>query len=91
MYVRSSPLIVIVWLAAFVARAVLRAYLPHTQGGAAALAGDALLAFAVGALITSCYVIYKKYRLAVQHACTVQFNNTSSSADTSAVRSNERA
>jgi hypothetical protein len=61
MYVHSSPLIVIVWLAAFVARAAIRAYLPHAQGGAA-LGGDALLAFAMSALITSYYAIYNKYR-----------------------------
>jgi hypothetical protein len=91
MYVHSSPLIVVVWLAAFVARAVLRAYLPHTQGGAAALGGDALLAFAMGALITSYYVIYGKYRLAVQRAESARFSNTSSSADTSDARSHERA
>jgi Protein of unknown function (DUF1453) len=67
MYVHSSPVIIVVWLAAFVARAALRAYLPHAQSGAA-LGGDGLLAFAIAALITSYYAIYKKYRAALQQA-----------------------
>jgi hypothetical protein len=65
LFVHSSPLIIVIWLAAFVARAAVRAYLPHAQSGAA-LGGDALLAFAMAALITSYYAIYKKYRVAVQ-------------------------
>jgi hypothetical protein len=72
MFVQSSPVIVIVWLAAFVARAALRAYMPHAQGGAA-LAGDGVMAFAVAALITSYYAIYTKYRA---------LSSISSSADT---------
>jgi energy-coupling factor transporter transmembrane protein EcfT len=67
MYVHSSPLIVVIWLLAFVARAAVRAYLPHVQSGAA-LGGDGLLAFAMSAIITSYYAIYKKYRTAVQQA-----------------------
>lgn len=67
MYVHSSPVIVIVWIAAFVARAALRAVLPHAQSEAA-LGGDGLLAFAMAALITSYYAIYKKYRAALQQA-----------------------
>ncbi len=67
MYVRSSPLIIGIWLVAFVARAILRAYLPHAQG-AAALGGDGLLAFAMAALITSYYAIYRKYQAIVQQA-----------------------
>ena len=69
MYVHSSPVIIIVWLAAFVARAVLRAYLPHAHAGTA-LGGDGLMAFAMAALITSYYAIYQKYRTAVQQART---------------------
>lgn len=65
MYVHSSPLIIIVWLAVFVLRAALRAYLPHAQTGAA-LGADGLLAFAMAAVITSYYAIYRKYRSAVQ-------------------------
>jgi len=67
MYVHSSPLIVIIWLLAFVARAAVRAFLPHA-GSAAALGGDGLLAFAMAAIITSYYAIYKKYQWAVQQA-----------------------
>lgn len=67
MYVHSSPFIIIIWLAAFVARASLRAFMPHA-GPAASLAGDGLLAFAVGALMTSYYAIYQKYRTLAQQA-----------------------
>lgn len=67
MYVHSSPVIIAVWLAAFAARAVLRAYLPQAQAGAA-LGGDGLMAFAMAALITSYYAIYRKYRTVVQQA-----------------------
>lgn len=69
MYVHSSPVIIMIWLAAFVARAALRSFLPHAQAGTA-LGGDGLLAFAMGALITSYYAIYQKYRTAVQQAVT---------------------
>jgi Protein of unknown function (DUF1453) len=65
MYVHSSPVIIIVWLAAFVARAAMRTLLPHA-GASTLLAGDALLAFAMAALITSYYAIYQKYRAALQ-------------------------
>jgi uncharacterized membrane protein len=61
MYVHSSPLIIVIWIAAFVARAALRALLPQAQTGAA-LGGDGLLAFAMAALVASYYSIYMKYR-----------------------------
>lgn len=67
MYVHSSPVIIIVWLAAFAARAIVRALMPHAQSGAAVWS-DGLLAFAMAALITSYYAIYKKYRVALQQA-----------------------
>ena len=67
MYVHSSPLIIGIWIAAFAARAVLRAYLPHAQG-ATTLGGDGLLAFAMAALITSYYAIYRKYQVVLQQA-----------------------
>jgi hypothetical protein len=70
MYVHSSPVIIVIWLAAFVARTALRAYLPHAQAGTM-LGGDALLAFAMAALITSYYAIFKKYQTAVQQAAAV--------------------
>lgn len=66
MYVHSSPLIVMVWLAAFIARAAVRAMMPHSQAGA--LGADGALAFAMAALITSYYAIYVKYRGVVQQA-----------------------
>jgi hypothetical protein len=61
MYVHSSPVIVIVWIAALLARALLRYLLPGAQSGAS-IWGDGLLAFAAAALITSCFMIYAKYR-----------------------------
>lgn len=70
MYVHSSPLIVVVWIGAFVARAAVRTFMPHAGSGAA-LAGDGLLAFAMGALITSYYAIYLKYQALAQQAATV--------------------
>lgn len=71
MYVHSSPVVIGIWLGAFVVRLGLRTLLPHAPGFTA-LGGDALLAFAMGALITSYYAIYQKYRTAVlQHAPAV--------------------
>lgn len=61
MYVHSSPVIVIIWIGAFLARAVLRYAMPGAQSGAS-IWGDGLLAFAVAALITSCFMIYSKYK-----------------------------
>lgn len=65
MYVHSSPVIVIVWIAAFLVRALLRYVMPGAQSGASVW-GDGLLAFAVAALITSCFMIYAKYRRLAQ-------------------------
>jgi hypothetical protein len=61
MYVHSSPVIIVIWIAALLARAVLRYLLPGAQSGAG-IWGDGLLAFAVAALITSAFMIYAKYR-----------------------------
>ncbi|MFN2449358.1 MAG: hypothetical protein ABR508_06130 [Candidatus Baltobacteraceae bacterium] len=58
--VRSSPLIVLVWLVAFGLRALVRYLAPHS-GPAASLAGDGVLAFAVSALIVSYVIIYQRY------------------------------
>lgn len=69
MYVHSSPIIVIVWLAAFVARAALRFLMPGAQTGAN-IWGDGLLAFAVAAIVTSCFAIYAKYRRVTQQPQT---------------------
>lgn len=65
MYVHSSPIIIIVWLAAFLGRAALRLLVPGAHTGAS-IWGDGLLAFAVAALVTSCFAIYAKYRQAAQ-------------------------
>lgn len=65
MYVHSSPVIIVVWIAALLARALLRYLLPGAQSGAS-IWGDGLLAFAVAALITSCFMIYSKYRQLAQ-------------------------
>lgn len=67
MYVHSSPIIMIVWIAAFVARAAIRYVVPGAQTGAN-IWGDGLLAFAVAALIASCFMIYSKYRQLTQQA-----------------------
>ncbi len=64
MYVHSSPLIIVVWLAAFALRALVRIVAPHA-GPAATLAGDAALTFAISALVVSYVVIYQRYRAAL--------------------------
>lgn len=61
MFVRSSPAIVFLWLGAFVARAAIR-YLVPGADTAEGVWGTGLMAFAVGALVTSYYAIYVKYR-----------------------------
>lgn len=61
MYVHSSPLIVVVWLAAFALRALIRYFMPHASE-LTAVVGDGLLAFAVSALITSYAIIYQRYK-----------------------------
>lgn len=61
MYVHSSPLIVVVWLAAFAVRALIRYFMPHA-GPMTAVVGDGLMAFAVGALIASYVIIYQRYK-----------------------------
>ncbi len=65
MYVHSSPVIIAVWIVALLGRALVRYLLPGAQSGAS-IWGDGLLAFAVAALITSCFMIYAKYRQLVQ-------------------------
>jgi CcdC-like protein len=60
MYLDPSWLVLAIWLGAFVIRAFLR-YIFHT-GYTAALLGDGLIAFAVGAVLVSYYIIYRKYK-----------------------------
>lgn len=61
LYIHSSPFIIAIWLVAFLARAAIRAFMPHA-GGSAGVWSDGLLAFAMAALITSYYAIYLKYK-----------------------------
>lgn len=64
MYLGASWIVAVIWLGAFAIRAGLRIALMGTSY--AAPLGDALLAFAIGMLVTSYYVIYRKY-LALEH------------------------
>jgi membrane protein CcdC involved in cytochrome C biogenesis len=61
MLLGPSWIVAIVWVGAFVIRAGLRYAFAGTAY--AAPLGDGLLAFAIGMLITSYYVIYRKYRM----------------------------
>ena len=65
MYVHSSPVIMVVWIVAFVARAAIRYVVPGAHTGAN-LWGDGLLAFAMSAIVTSSFMIYAQYRQLVQ-------------------------
>jgi hypothetical protein len=65
MFVHSSPVIIVIWLCAFLARAGLRYVLPGASTGAS-IWSDGLLAFAMAALITSYAAIYTKYRRLTQ-------------------------
>lgn len=60
-YVHSSPLIVLLWLAAFAARALIRYFMPHASA-MTAVVSDGLLAFAVSALIASYVIIYQRFK-----------------------------
>lgn len=71
MFVHSSPLIIIVWVAVFALRALLRYLLPNA-GPSAGMIGDGLLAFAVAALITSYVVIYQRYQALAQQPPAAQ-------------------
>lgn len=64
MYLDASWVVVAIWLGAFFLRAGLRYWL--AQGTLAATIGDGLIAFAMGAVAVSYYVIYRKYR-ALEH------------------------
>lgn len=59
-YIKSSMVVLFVWLGAFALKALLR-YVAHGSPVAIAL-GDGLLVFAISALITSYVMIWQKYR-----------------------------
>ena len=59
MEVHSSPLIVMLWLAVFAVRAIVRAVVPGARG--TGVWADGLMAFAVSALIVSYFAIYAKF------------------------------
>ncbi|HEV2262514.1 MAG TPA: hypothetical protein VGR69_09535 [Candidatus Rubrimentiphilum sp.] len=60
MYVEPSWLTAAIWVAAFIARAVIRLQLPASTTGS--IVGDGLLVFAISAVLTSYVVIYLKFR-----------------------------
>lgn len=62
-YVHSSPLIVVVWVAALLARAVVRVLLP-SAGGGVSLLSMLLLGFAASAIVVSAFLVYGKLRIA---------------------------
>lgn len=59
-YIKSSMVVLFVWLGAFALKALLR-YVAHGSPVAIAL-GDGLLVFAISALITSYVMIWQKYQ-----------------------------
>jgi hypothetical protein len=65
MFLGPSWIVAVVWLGAFVIRAALRIAFMGTPF--AAPLGDGLLALAISMLVTSYYVIYRKY-LGLEHA-----------------------
>ncbi len=58
-YVHSSPVVVVVWLLAFLARAVVRYALPHASSGVTVWSLG-LLAFATSAIAVSAYMVHQK-------------------------------
>jgi hypothetical protein len=60
MYLGSSWITVAIFAAAFGLRYVVRVLMPQ-RGGLNNILGDALLAFAVAFIVTSYYVIFRKY------------------------------
>jgi len=72
MYLDASWVTLAIWLGAFILRAVIRSVVGY-RSAAGAIVGDALLTFAVAAVIASYYVIYDKYKaLEVQAAQTAR-------------------
>jgi hypothetical protein len=60
MYLGSSWVTVVIFVAAFGLRYAARMLMPH-RGSLAATIGDALLAFAIAFIATSYFVIFRKY------------------------------
>ena len=64
-YVHSSPLITIVWLLAFVARAGIRYFIPGAAHGAT-IWTIGLLSFATAAIAVSAFIVHQKLQAAMQ-------------------------
>lgn len=64
MYLDASWVVLALWLGAFIARRIIQALVTGPIGSAV---GDALIVFAISAVVVSYYEIYKKYR-ALEHA-----------------------
>lgn len=60
MYVEPSWITAVIWIGAFILRAVIRLLLP--QGVVATVVGDGLVLFGISAILASYWVIYRKFR-----------------------------
>jgi len=60
MYVEPSWITAVIWIGAFVLRAVIRLLMP--PGIMATVAGDGLVLFGISAILASYFVIYRKFR-----------------------------
>ena len=60
MYVEPSWIAAVIWIGAFILRAVIRLLLP--QGVMATVVGDGLVLFGISAILASYFVIYRKFR-----------------------------
>jgi ABC-type proline/glycine betaine transport system permease subunit len=60
MYVEPSWITAVIWIGAFILRAVIRLLLP--QGVLATVVGDGLVLFGISAILASYWVIYRKFR-----------------------------
>jgi ABC-type proline/glycine betaine transport system permease subunit len=60
MYVEPSWVTAVIWIGAFILRAVIRLLVP--QGVTATVVGDGLVLFGISAILASYFVIYRKFR-----------------------------
>jgi hypothetical protein len=60
MYVEPSWVTAVIWIGAFILRAVIRLLLP--PGVMATVVGDGLVLFGISAILASYFVIYRKFR-----------------------------